>query len=122
MTGTIRSLNPTFVTETGTTSSNDAVSKDFTVSGSGYVVASISVQAGNNEDYGSTGAIISKNGTTIAACTNRFSTANKVRAAANASAGFPVSDGDVIGTELFCTKTGTKTLYRNFLCFGCTVS
>lgn len=121
MTGTIKTGNPTFIAETETTTSGSSVFKNFTVSGSGYIVVSISVQTDTENDYGSTVAIITKNGATLAVCSHRLSSANTLRLAANACIGVPVSNGDIIGTELASTKNGTKTLYRNFLCFGCTV-
>lgn len=120
--GTIKTGNPTFFSETETTTSSSTVSKNFTVSGNGYVVVSISVQTDAENDYGSTSAIITKNGATLAVCTHRLTAANTLRLAANACIGVTVSDGDIIGTELVSTKNGSKTLYRNFLCFGCTVS
>ena len=120
--GTIKTGNPTFLTETETTTSGSTVSKNFTVSGNGYVVVSISVQTDTGNDYGSTSAIITKNSATLAVCTHRSNVANPVRLAANACVGVTVSNGDIIGTELVSTKDGSKTLYRNFLCFGCTVS
>lgn len=122
MTGTIKTGNPTFIAETETTTSGNTVSKNFTVSGNGYIVVSISVQTDSTNDTGTTGASITKNGATLAACIHRLSAANAAILAANACIGVTVSDGGIIGTALFSTKNGTKTLYRNFLCFGCTVS
>lgn len=122
MTGTIKSGNPTFFTETASTTSSGTQTKNFTVSGSGYVVASISIYSDSTNDYGTTRAAIYKNSALFAVTSTRSNTATNNRLGANACIGFPVSDGDTIGTELVCTKDGSKELYRNFLCFGCTVT
>lgn len=122
MTGTIKSGNPTFFSERVATTSTGTVSKNFTVSGSGYIIASISIYSDNTTDYGTTRAAIYKNGTSFAVTSARSNTATNVELGANACVAFPVSNGDAIGTQFVCTKNGSKTLYRNFLCFGCTVS
>lgn len=97
-------------------------SKTYTVSGSGFIIASCTTKTDASDSYGITVSTVRKNGTMVAYATDRIEPAVAQEVAANAVVAMSVANGDEIFLGGFSTKVGTKTLLLNVLCFGCTVS
>lgn len=112
---------PNFITD-NTSTTTPVTTKDYTVSGNGWLIASASIISDNTAGTGGVEASISLNGTTVSYSQSRLTQSSAVWIGGNCCVGLAVKSGDVIRVKLVCEKTGNKTLYRNFLCFGCTVS
>lgn len=112
----------TVVTKNTTSTSNDAITAEYTVSGSGIVIAYAGIYSNTNNDYGTWQAEIYYDGTLIMGEGSRLTTANTQRYGASTSVPIQVTNGKKIKITLLCTKGGTKNIFRRFLCFGCTVS
>lgn len=97
-------------------------SKTYTVSGSGFIIASCTTKTDNTDSYGITVATVRKNGSMVAYATDRIEPAVAQEVAANAVVAISVANRDTIFLGGFSTKEGTKTFLFNILCFGCTVS
>lgn len=112
---------PTVIVK-NTTSTSNTVTAEYTVSGSGTIVVYAAVYSDTTSDYGTWQAEIYYDGTLIMGEGTRFETSNSQRYGASTSAPISVTNGKKIKITLVCTKSGTKSIYRRFLCFGCTVS
>lgn len=112
---------PTVIVK-NTTSTSNTVTTEYTVSGSGTIVVYAAVYSDTTSDYGTWQAEIYYDGTLIMGEGTRFETSNSQRYGASTSAPISVTNGKKIKITLVCTKSGTKSIYRRFLCFGCTVS
>lgn len=111
------------VNETVAVPNANAIEKTFTVAGNGIVWATCSIEAAaGSSDYGSAISEVYLNGTKMSVGICRTNNANTQAIASCTTAALPVVDGDKIRMYNMCTKAGTRTLYRNLLCFGCTVS
>lgn len=95
--------------------------KTYTVSGNGVVVVYASTYSDKSNDTGTFTAEIYHNGTLIFASGTRLSSANAWEYGQAASCAISVSNGDSIRVYLRNSKTGTPSVFRRFLCFGCTV-
>ena len=102
----------------GSTYLSDAT---YTVSGSGVVIVCASIVSFAS-DYGQYTAAIYHNGTLIMGAGSRYDTSNAAGFGAAAAAPIAVANGDKIRITLQNTKAGAKSVFRRFLCFGCTVS
>lgn len=118
----IPSLSPVLHNDDTSTSGNTAVTKAYTVSGNGFIIITASIWSDDTSDTGTTYTSISLNNNTICADGNRLSTAANIHVGACSTIAIPVSSGDSIGISAVCSKNGSKSIFRNFLCFGCTVS
>lgn len=112
---------PTVVVD-NTTFTGDTVSKDYTVSGSGIVIAYVGSYSDSTSDYGTFQASVSYDGTVVMGEGTRWATEGAFRWGASTSVPIAVANGKKINLWVRNTKDGTKYLYRRFLCFGCTVS
>ena len=110
------------ITENATVSTQP-VEKIYAVTGTGIVWATCSIEAetGGN-DYGSAIAEVYHNNNKIAVGICRTNNANTQAIAGSASAAFAVADGDTIKLYNYCTKGGTKKVYRNLISLGCTLT
>lgn len=118
----IPSSSPTEYTDSETTSLSTAISKTYTVSGNGYIIATASIYTDSTSDTGNTYCIIYKNGNVMFGQAISIDTARAYVQGAGGSIAFTVSNGDTV--ELYCrsTKSGSKTIRRTVLAFGCTLS
>ena len=124
-TGTIRRNLPTVVVDNSTFSGAGMmgeVSKTYTVSGNGVVIAYVASYSDATSDSGTFQAEISLNDVLIFGCGNRVSTANDNKFGQTASCPIAVSNGDEIKLMVRATKNGNENIFRRFLCFGCTVT
>ncbi len=112
---------PTVVVDS-TTFTGDTVSKDYTVSGSGIVIAYVGSYSDSTSDYGTFQASVSYDGTVVMGEGTRWATEGAFRWGSSTSVPIAVTNGKKINLWVRNTKDGTKYLYRRFLCFGCTVS
>lgn len=119
ITGLVNRTTEYFATDS-TTSTSTAMTKTYTVSGSGLLFASVSIKTDNTSNYGSTYAEIQKNSATYAYSLNRFGSAAAYEFGANAVIMTKVATGDVITLSCSSSKNGTKTGYFNVLGIGCT--
>lgn len=113
---------PTIVNKSTTSSSASAITAEYTVSGSGTVIVYAGIYSDTTSDYGTWQAEIYYDGTLIMGEGTRLTTDNSQRYGASTSVPVEVTNGKKIKITLLCTKTGTKSIFRRFLCFGCTVS
>ena len=109
------------VSNTSLSGSNYSSDATYTVSGSGVVIVCASIVSYAN-DYGQYTAAIYHNGTLIMGAGSRYDTSNAAGFGAAAAAPIVVANGDKIRIALQNTKAGAKSVFRRFLCFGCTVS
>lgn len=111
-------------TSTASGSSADFINSYYRVSGNGVVFVSASIFSDETSGYGTWIAEIYYNNVLIMADGTRLASADAVARPLGASTSAPieVTNGGTIRISLQNTKTGTKTLYRRLLCFGCTVS
>lgn len=112
---------PTVVVD-NTTFTGETVSKNYTVSGNGVVIAFVGSYSDSSSDYGTFQADISYDGTVIMGEGTRWGSNLGYRLGASCSAPIAVTNGKKIELWVRNTKAGTKYLYRRFICFGCTVS
>lgn len=96
--------------------------KTYTVTGNGVVVVYATTYSDNSNDTGTFTAEIYHNGTLIFASGTRLSTANAWEYGQAASCAVSVSNGDSIRVYLRNSKMGTPSVFRRFMCFGCTIS
>ena len=98
------------------------MSKSWTVSGSGFVLVSVSCIAPNNYDYGSTAAQINLGSTVMARDLNREEEYTQEQFSANCCVMFAVSNGNTISCTCGTTKgTGGLGLFYA-VAFGCTLT
>lgn len=114
--------SPTYTQDNDQASTTGTFTKNYTVSGDGYIFISVSTRTDNTSDFGTVRASILKNGNIVAFNSIRPPSAISVEFGACASVAIPVENGDIITAEFLVAKAGTKWFYRNFLCFGCTIS
>ena len=112
---------PTVIVDS-TTFTGETVSKDYTVSGNGIVIAYVGSYSDSTSDYGTFQAAVSYDGTVVMGEGTRWATEGAFRWGASTSVPIAVTNGKKINLWVRNTKDGTKYLYRRFLCFGCTVS
>lgn len=113
---------PTVIVKNTTSTSNSAITAEYTVSGAGTVIVYAGIYSDTTSDYGTWQAEIYYDGTLIMGEGTRFTTANTQRYGASTSVPVAVTNGKKIKITLMCSKGGTKNIFRRFLCFGCTVS
>ncbi|MBR3330401.1 MAG: hypothetical protein IKG25_04205 [Mogibacterium sp.] len=113
---------PAIVDKSTTSTSTSAITAEYTVSGSGTVIVYAGIYSDTTSDYGTWEAEIYYDGTLIMGEGTRFTTANTQKYGASTSVPVAVTNGKKIKITLFCSKGGTKNIFRRFLCFGCTVS
>ena len=109
------------VSNTSLSGSNYFSDATYTVSGNGVVIVCASIVS-YASDYGQYTAAIYHNGTLIMGAGSRYDTSNAAGFGAAAAAPIVVANGDKIRIALQNTKAGAKSVFRRFLCFGCTVS
>ena len=108
--------------QTGDEMSITDMSKSWTVSGSGFVLVSVSCIAPSNNDYGSTAAQINLGSTVMARDLNREEEYTQEQFSANCCVMFAVSNGNTISCTCGTTKgTGGLGLFYA-IAFGCTLS
>lgn len=112
---------PTVIVK-NTTFTGETYSQDFTVSGSGIVVVFAGAWSDDTSDFGTFQIDISYDGTVIMGEGTRWGTALGYRLGASTGVPIAVTNGKKINIWARNSKNGTKTFYRRFLCFGCTVS
>lgn len=110
------------VHDTAATSEVTAINKNYTVHGSGFVIASCSIISDSASDVGFSLSEILKNNAIMAEMVGSLDFARSYQNGACASAAFIVSNGDTITMQTRCTKNGSKTVYYDILCVGCTVT
>ena len=98
------------------------VTKTYTVTGDGAVLVSAAAYSDTTNDFGMWQAEIFHNNVLIFGEGTRFATSYNRRWGASASCPIQVSNGDTIKIHLYNSKTGTISVFRRFMCFGCTVS
>ena len=113
---------PTIVDKSTTSTSNSYITAEYTVSGSGTIIAYAGIYSDDTSSYGTWQAEIYYDGTLIMGEGSRFTTATAQKYGASTSVPIAVTNGKKIKITFLCTKGGTKNLFRRFLCFGCTVS
>jgi hypothetical protein len=113
---------PTIVDKSTTSTSATAITAEYTVSGSGTVIVYAGIYSDATSDYGTWQAEIYYDGTLIMGEGTRFTTTTAQKYGASTSVPVEVTNGKKIKITLFCSKIGTKNIFRRFLCFGCTVS
>ena len=113
---------PTIVDKSTTSTSNSYITAEYTVSGSGTIIAYAGIYSDDTSNYGTWQAEIYYDGTLIMGEGSRFTTATAQKYGASTSVPIAVTNGKKIKITFLCTKGGTKNLFRRFLCFGCTVS
>ena len=101
---------------------NSTAEKEYTVSGNGTVIVFCGSYSDSTSDYGSWQAEIYYDGTLIMGEGTRWGSALSLSFGASTAAPISVTSGKKIKIFVRNTKLGTKTVYRRFLCFGCTVS
>lgn len=116
--GTLDFLGPSVFSFEPTTTDNS-----YTVVGDGVIIVSACNYSNTASGYGTWRAMIYLNGTIIHGEGSRWGTTNvSERFGASACCSVEVSDGDVIRIVTTNNKTGTKTILRHFMCFGCSIS
>lgn len=114
---------PTVVIKNGTlTGSTYASSVEYTVSGTGTVIVYAGIYSDTTEDFGTWQAEIYYDGTLIMGEGSRLTEGRNERFGASTSVPIAVTNGKKIKITVYCSKGGTRNIYRRFLCFGCTVS
>lgn len=115
---------PTVYVDNATITGNDFYDKTYTVSGNGVVVAYAGIFSDSTEGYGTWIAEIYYNNNLIMAEGSRLNSPDATTRPFGASTSAPieVTNGSTIKLSVQNTKSGTKTIYRRLLCFGCTVS
>ena len=98
------------------------VTKTYTVTGDGVILVSAAAYSDATNDYGMWQAEIFHNNVLIFGEGTRFATSYNRSWGASASCPVQVSNGDTIKIHLYNSKTGTISVFRRFMCFGCTVS
>lgn len=123
------SLKMDNITDSGTWSGSNSVTKDYQVTGRGLVIASISVLSDSSNDTGTANSYIDLRTanafvTTLATNANRL-TATATTAIHAGSTGAYYFDGasgaDRLRLYAGCTKSGTNRWYLNIVTIGCTV-
>lgn len=110
-------------TDTETSTSTTAtITQNYTVAGYGFVIASCSIQTDSTSDVGNTFLSINRNEVPLCSSAISIDTARAYGQGASGSVAFKVSNGDVIRLSAKSTKSGTKTIYRTILAFGCTLT
>ena len=123
MTGTIQRTIPSVIADNTSFSGSPFTSdKTYTVTGDSVVVVSASSLSGPSDDYGTWQAFVYHNGTLVFGSGGRLNERNENRFGEASSCPISVSNGDTIRIYIYNTKGGTTSVYRRFLCFGCTVS
>ena len=122
----VQSGLPSVVVDNTTVGGTNEESKTYTVSGNGVVVVSTSIISDQSStDWGWAYINISL-GNSVVYASGNFNAAQNVGSnrsfGTEATCPIAVSNGDTITVACANYKTGTKTVYRRFLCFGCTVS
>lgn len=120
--GTIQKVMPTEYTDSTSTTAITSVSKVYTVSGNGYVIASCSVASDTTSDVGWSMAQIRRDTTTLAHSYGNIDQARAYPNGAGVCVAFNVTNGQTITLILQGNKGGSKTLYRTILAFGCTLT
>lgn len=95
--------------------------KTYSVAGDGVILVSASSYSDTDNDFGSWQAEIFHNDVLISGEGSRFTTNNTNRFGASVSCPVQVSNGDTIKIRLYNTKLGTISVFRRFMCFGCSV-
>lgn len=98
------------------------VTKTYTVTGDGAVLVSAAAYSDATSDFGMWQAEIFHNNVLIFGEGTRFAVSYNRSWGASASCPVQVSNGDTIKIHLYNSKTGTISVFRRFMCFGCTVS
>ena len=98
------------------------VNRTYTVSGSGVLWVTATINTDDTNTYGSTQSAIRHNDTIVARTQFRYPSAYSQAHAATASSAIKVSNGDTINIQLGSTRGGTKYYYIYFTCLGVTVS
>lgn len=113
---------PVLFEDNTSSSSQNEVSKEYTVTGDGFVIVTGSIMSTNASDTGTTRARIFLNNTLAAGDGSRLTSATDIFIGACATVPLAVANGDTIKINVYCTKNGSHTINRKFLCFGCTVA
>ena len=120
--GAAAAAMPTVMVDNGYISGSPyEADKTYTVSGNGVVVVYATTYSDNSNDTGTFTAEIYYNSTLIFASGTRLSSANAWEYGQAASCAISVSNGDSIRVYLRNSKSGTPSVFRRFLCFGCTI-
>ena len=98
------------------------VTKTYTVTGDGVILVSAAAYSDATNDFGMWQAEIFHNNVLIFGEGTRFATSYNRSWGASASCPVQVSNGDTIKIHLYNSKIGTISVFRRFMCFGCTVS
>ncbi len=121
--GLIHATMPTVqVDDTSLTGSTYVADKTYTVSGNGVVLVSAGALSDDSNDFGTWQALIYYDGALIMGEGTRWGSNLNYSLGASTTAPIAVTDGKEIRIRVYNSKSGTKTVFRRFLCFGCTVS
>ena len=115
-------VTPVYFEDNTSSSAQTQVSKEYTVTGDGYVIVTGSIMSTNASDTGTTHARVYLNNVLVAGDGSRLTSSTDIYIGACASTPLSVSNGDTIKIIVYCTKNGSHTINRRFLCFGCTVA
>ena len=118
----LTALGAAMVHDTATTTSTSTVSKNYTVSGDGIVIATTNIRSDNTSSAGNSISNILLNGVTMGRQLSALQTASTTSLSTVSSVAMVVHDQDVIQFNNNCGKTGSKDIDYILVCIGCTVA
>ena len=113
---------PTVVTDNTSYNHYNWEEKTYTVSGSGVVVVFASNYSSADNDNGTSQTVIYHNNVQVMAAGIAFTPQKDKQNGSFAGVPLAVSNGDTIKISVLNGHSGTRQVYRRFLCFGCTVT
>ena len=123
----VNSPMPSWIYEEKSTSTSDAQTYSYTVSGNGYIIATLYIRSDTSNDYGTMLTRIDQidgNNETFTRGWSSFrnTVATTEEIGTEATACFYVSNGDTISFIAKGTKSGTKRIRYSAFSFGCTLT
>lgn len=126
--GKSQSNNPAWYYEERSVNNTSDNYYNYTVSGDGWIIATIYIRSDTTSDYGSAIAGVYQtpisDGTEYARgwSSTRTDTASNNEIGAEAVGAFKANSGDTVSLLARCTKNGTKRIRYSIMCFGCTLT